>query len=55
MIGHELRRSGRASGSFLLSIDRDLADSIRRKGCSCGGRIHCAKLPARRTARVRLR
>src|SRR5271167_3939988 len=44
MIGHELHRSG-SFWSFLLSIDRDLADSIRREGCSCGGRLHCANYP----------
>ena len=32
MIGHELHRSGRF-WSFLLSIDKDLADSTRQKGC----------------------
>jgi hypothetical protein len=41
MIGHELHRSG-SFWSFLLSIDKDLADSTRRKGCSCGGRLHSA-------------
>jgi hypothetical protein len=25
-----------------LSIDKDLAERIRQKGCSCGGRLHCA-------------
>ncbi len=44
MIGHELHRSG-SFWSFLLSIDRDLADSIRQQGCSCGGRLHCANYP----------
>ena len=39
MIGHELHRSG-SFWSFLLSIDKDLADSTRQKGCSCGGRLH---------------
>jgi hypothetical protein len=37
MIGHELHRSG-SFWSLLLSIDKDLADSARQKGCSCGGR-----------------
>ena len=36
MIGHELHRSG-SFWSFLLSIDKDLADSTRQQGCSCGG------------------
>ena len=44
MIGHELHRSG-SFWSFLLSIDKDLADSTRQKGCSCGGRLHCANYP----------
>ena len=44
MIGHELHRSGSFS-SFLLSIDKDLAESTRQKGCSCGGRLHCANYP----------
>ena len=44
MLGHELHRSGRF-WSFLLSIDRDLADSTRKQGCSCGGRLHCANYP----------
>jgi hypothetical protein len=44
MIGREL--VDRASfWSFLLSIDRDLAESTRRKACSCGGRLHCANYP----------
>jgi len=44
MIGHELHRSG-SFWSFLLSIDKDLADSARQQGCSCGGRLHCANYP----------
>jgi hypothetical protein len=44
MIGHELHRS-RSLWSFLLSIDKDLAESARQKGCSCGGRLHCANYP----------
>src|SRR6516162_3394459 len=44
MIGHELHRSG-SFWSFLLSIDKDLADSTRKQGCSCGGRLHCANYP----------
>jgi hypothetical protein len=27
---------------FLLAVDNDLADETRKKGCSCGGRLHCA-------------
>lgn len=30
---------------FLLSIDRDLADSARQRACPCGGRLHCANFP----------
>ena len=37
MIGRELLRSG-SFWSFLLSIDKDLAESTRQKACSCGGR-----------------
>ncbi len=44
MLGYELHRSG-SFWSFLLSIDNDLAESTRRKGCSCGGRLHCANYP----------
>lgn len=25
---------------FLLDLDRELAQSAREKGCSCGGRLH---------------
>lgn len=31
--------------AFLLSIDRDLANSARQKACPCGGRLHSAKYP----------
>jgi len=41
MIAHELHRSG-SFWAFLLSIDTDLAECTRQKGCSCGGRLHCA-------------
>jgi hypothetical protein len=44
MIGRELFHSV-SFWSFLLSIDRDLAESTCRKGCSCGGRLHCANYP----------
>jgi hypothetical protein len=27
---------------FLFSIDQDLAESARKEGCPCGGRLHCA-------------
>ena len=44
MMGHELHRS-ESFWSLHLSIDKDLADSSRQKGCSCGGRLHCANYP----------
>jgi hypothetical protein len=31
--------------AFLLTIDQDLAESTRRQGCSCGGRLHRANYP----------
>jgi hypothetical protein len=31
--------------SFLFAIDRDLAETTRKKGCRCGGRLHCADYP----------
>src|SRR5262245_19283304 len=42
--GAELHRS-RSFWAFLLSIVKDLAESTRQKGCSCGGRLHCANYP----------
>ena len=30
---------------FLLTVDQDLADAACQEGCSCGGRLHCAKYP----------
>jgi hypothetical protein len=44
MIARELP-SSRSFWSFLVSIDQDLAESARQKGCSCGGRLHCANYP----------
>jgi hypothetical protein len=44
MIGHELHRSG-GFWSYLLSIDKDLAECTRQKAYSCGGRLHCANYP----------
>ena len=41
MMGHELHRTG-SFWAFHLSIDKDLADSTRQQGCSCGGRLHRA-------------
>jgi hypothetical protein len=44
MMSHELLR-GESFWSFLLSIDKDLAEGVRQKGCSCGGRLHRANYP----------
>ena len=44
MIAQELHHAG-SFWSFLLSVDRDLAECARREGCSCGGRLHCANYP----------
>jgi hypothetical protein len=30
---------------FLFSVDRDLAQNTRQRGCSCGGRLHRADYP----------
>jgi len=38
---HDLPRTARF-WSFLLAVDQDLAESARKKACSCGGRLHCA-------------
>lgn len=43
---HELPRGDRF-WSLLLSIDRDLAETARQHGCSCGGRLHRADYPRR--------
>lgn len=43
---HELPR-GEKFWSFLISVDRDLAETVRQQGCSCGGRLHCANYPRR--------
>ena len=44
MLAQELHQTG-SLWSFLLSVDKDLAESTRRDGCSCGGRLHCADYP----------
>ena len=44
MLAQELHQTG-SLWSFLLSVDKDLAESARRDGCSCGGRLHCADYP----------
>ena len=43
-MNHELPRDV-SFWSFLFSIDQDLAESTRQKGCPCGGRLHCANYP----------
>lgn len=30
---------------FLFSVDKDLAHTVRKKACPCGGRLHCANYP----------
>jgi hypothetical protein len=44
MIAREFH-DGWSFWSFLLSIDKDLAECARREACSCGGRLHCANYP----------
>jgi hypothetical protein len=41
---HDLPRTARF-WSFLLAVDRDLAEETRKKACPCGGRLHCANYP----------
>lgn len=41
---HELPR-GSDFWSFLVSVDRDVADRRRQVGCDCGGRLHAAHYP----------
>jgi hypothetical protein len=31
--------------SFLFSIDHELAETVRKQGCTCGGRLHRANYP----------
>jgi hypothetical protein len=38
---HDLPRRARF-WSFLLAIDQDLAETARKQGCPCGGRLHSA-------------
>ena len=38
---HDLPRTARF-WSFLLAVDRDLAEKTRTSACPCGGRLHCA-------------
>src|SRR5271163_2388048 len=44
MIGQESHHTG-SFWSFLVSVDKDLADRARQQGCSCGGRLHRANYP----------
>ena len=41
---HDLPRAARF-WSFLLAVDQDLAETTRKQGCPCGGRLHCANYP----------
>lgn len=41
---HDLPR-GASFWQFLFSIDQDIAETRRRKACSCGGRLHRANYP----------
>ena len=41
---HEWPR-GASFWSLLFSIDQDLAQSARERGCPCGGRLHAAHYP----------
>jgi hypothetical protein len=36
---------GASFWSFLFSIDKNLAQISRQKGCPCGGHLHCAHYP----------
>jgi hypothetical protein len=36
---------GASFWSFLFTIDQDLAETARKQGCPCGGRLHCANYP----------
>jgi len=38
---HDLPQSA-SFWSFLLTVDEDLAEEIRKQGCPCGGRLHSA-------------
>ncbi|MCO6458175.1 MAG: hypothetical protein J5I93_22955 [Pirellulaceae bacterium] len=41
---HELP-AGASLWQFLWTIDRELAETAQRSGCSCGGRLHRADFP----------
>jgi len=36
---------GASFWAFLFTIDQDLAETARKQGCPCGGRLHCAHYP----------
>jgi hypothetical protein len=41
---HDLFRNA-SFWAFLLSVDKDLAETARQQACPCGGRLHSAKYP----------
>jgi hypothetical protein len=41
---HDLPRTA-SFWLFLFAIDQDLAETVRKQGCTCGGRLHCANYP----------
>lgn len=41
---HDLFRDA-SFWTFLLGVDKDLAATTKKQGCSCGGRLHCANYP----------
>ena len=41
---HELLRDA-SFWTFLFSVDQDIAQRCRSKGCPCGGHLHCADYP----------
>ena len=44
MMYHDLFRNA-SFWSFLLTIDKELAATRKKQGCSCGGQLHCANYP----------
>jgi hypothetical protein len=52
---HALPR-GASFWRFLFEVDQDLANTARKEGCRCGGRLHCAHYPRQpRGSRDKLR
>ena len=41
MMYHDLFRNA-SFWSFLFTVDKDLAATTKKQGCSCGGRLHRA-------------